>query len=123
MELNELWGALGLDAGVLTQGDLEVHSPIDGAVMARVKTDSAAGLEEDHGRGNVRCAHGHRDDAREFETFVSREHGKLDSAERREECRQGSRHPNPTELAGVVENGQHSVAPGRNPKHPTGPQA
>ena len=45
MELNELWGALGLDAGVLTQGDLEVHSPIDGAVMARVKTDSAAGLE------------------------------------------------------------------------------
>ena len=45
MELNELWGALGLDAGVLTQGDLDVHSPIDGAVMARVKTDSAAGLE------------------------------------------------------------------------------
>ncbi len=45
MELNELWGALGLDAGALTQGDLDVHSPIDGAVIARVKTDSAAGLE------------------------------------------------------------------------------
>ena len=45
MELNELWGALGLDAGALSQGDLDVHSPIDGAVMARVKTDSAAGLE------------------------------------------------------------------------------
>ncbi len=45
MELNELWGALGLDADVLTEGDLDVHSPIDGAVMARVKTDSAAGLE------------------------------------------------------------------------------
>ena len=45
MELNELWGALGLDAGALTEGDLDVHSPIDGAVIARVKTDSAAGLE------------------------------------------------------------------------------
>ena len=45
MELNELWGALGLDAGVLTHGDLDVHSPIDGAVMARVETDSAAGVE------------------------------------------------------------------------------
>jgi aldehyde dehydrogenase (NAD+) len=45
MELNELWDALGLDAGALTQGDLDVHSPIDGAVIARVKTDSAAGLE------------------------------------------------------------------------------
>ena len=45
MELNELWGALGLDAGVLSEGDLDVHSPIDGAVIARVKTDSAAGLE------------------------------------------------------------------------------
>ena len=45
MELNELWGALGLDAGALTQGDLDVHSPIDGTVIARVKTDSAAGLE------------------------------------------------------------------------------
>ncbi len=45
MELNELWGALGLDADVLTHGDLDVHSPIDGAVIARVKTDSAAGLE------------------------------------------------------------------------------
>ncbi|MFQ5617874.1 MAG: aldehyde dehydrogenase family protein [Rhodospirillales bacterium] len=45
MELNELWGALGLDAGALADGDLDVHSPIDGAVIARVKTDSAAGLE------------------------------------------------------------------------------
>ena len=45
MELNDLWGALGLDAGTLTQGDLEICSPIDGAVIARVETDSAAGLE------------------------------------------------------------------------------
>ncbi len=45
MELNELWGALGLDAGALTEGDLDVHSPIDGAVIARVNLDSAAGLE------------------------------------------------------------------------------
>ena len=45
MELNELWGALGLDAGALTEGDLDVHSPIDGAVIARVETDSAASPE------------------------------------------------------------------------------
>ncbi len=53
MELNELWGALGLDAGVLTEGDLDVRSPIDGAVIARVKTDSAAGLEADIARADA----------------------------------------------------------------------
>ncbi len=45
MELNELCGALGLDAGTLSQGDLDVHSPIDGAVIARVRTDSVAEVE------------------------------------------------------------------------------
>ena len=56
MELNELWGALGLDAGALTEGDFDVRSPIDGAVIARVKTDSAAGLEAGIARADTAFA-------------------------------------------------------------------
>ena len=44
--MEELYESLGLDAGALVGGDLPVHSPTDGALIAEVRTDSAARQEE-----------------------------------------------------------------------------
>ena len=44
--MEELYKALGLDAGALGSGDLPVHSPTDGAPIAEVRTDSAARQED-----------------------------------------------------------------------------
>ncbi len=45
MEITELYRSLGIDPEIVKDGDLNVHSPIDGGVIARVRTDSSADLE------------------------------------------------------------------------------
>src|SRR5215470_1282255 len=46
MSINKILKQLGLDAKMLTGGDLVAHSPIDGSVLAKVKTDSKAAAEK-----------------------------------------------------------------------------
>ncbi|HWT97106.1 MAG TPA: aldehyde dehydrogenase family protein, partial [Terriglobales bacterium] len=46
MSINKVLKQLGLDAKMLTGGDLVAHSPIDGSVLAKVKTDSKAAAEK-----------------------------------------------------------------------------
>ncbi len=45
MEINELFAILGLDVRALAKGDLIVRSPIDGAEIARLRTDSPADVD------------------------------------------------------------------------------
>lgn len=45
-EAEELFAELDLDAGALKQGDLAVHSPIDGREIARVQTTTPALVDE-----------------------------------------------------------------------------
>ena len=45
MEINELFGILGVNAQALAKGDLIVRSPMDGAEIARLRTDSPADVE------------------------------------------------------------------------------
>jgi aldehyde dehydrogenase (NAD+) len=44
--------ALGLPSGIFTQGDLEIYSPIDGAVLGKVRTDSTNQIA-----GKIQTAH------------------------------------------------------------------
>jgi aldehyde dehydrogenase (NAD+) len=53
MELNQLYGNLGLDPDVLSTGDLEVRSPIDGAAIGTVIQDNAADLQTKIGRADA----------------------------------------------------------------------
>jgi len=46
MSINKVLKQLGLDAKTLTGGDLIARSPIDGSVLAKVKTDSKAAAEK-----------------------------------------------------------------------------
>ena len=50
MDITELYRSLGMDPEILKDGDLAVHSPIDGAEIARVSTDTSADLEAKIGR-------------------------------------------------------------------------
>ena len=45
MEINELFGILGINAQALEKGGLIVRSPMDGAEIARLRTDSPADVE------------------------------------------------------------------------------
>ena len=45
MEINELFGILGVNARAFAKGDLIVRSPMDGAEIARLRTDSPADVE------------------------------------------------------------------------------
>ncbi|MDP6602567.1 MAG: aldehyde dehydrogenase family protein [Rhodospirillales bacterium] len=51
MNLDELYGALGLDPAALRRGDFPVTSPIDGATIARLAADSDADTEAKIARG------------------------------------------------------------------------
>ena len=44
METDQLFRTLGLEAADISKGDIAVNSPIDGAEIARLETDSQAGL-------------------------------------------------------------------------------
>ncbi len=46
MKTGELYDVLGLNEAELTGGGLAVHSPIDGAEMARIKTDTSSSLND-----------------------------------------------------------------------------
>jgi aldehyde dehydrogenase (NAD+) len=53
MENTELYRSLGMDPEILEDGDLAVYSPIDGGVIARVRTDSSADVEAKMARAHA----------------------------------------------------------------------
>ncbi len=56
MDLKTIFKALDLDTGDLAGGDLAVHSPIDGAEIARVATDTTATLDRKIARAGAAFA-------------------------------------------------------------------